>query len=215
VKLPRPHRYGPGARFYDVLSLELLLYRSGRLTAIEQLRLRPRDRVLDVGCGTGLNFRLLAEAVGPSGQVVGVDASDAMLEQARRRVPACGWSNVATVAGDASRLCALTDGPFDAVLFTYSLAVIEDWVPAWQQALTLLRPGGRIAVADTALPVGRWRALSPLARLALLTGGVRASRQVWQRVVSDTTGPVHLVLKGGHVHVAAGSKRGPAGAGPV
>jgi len=43
-----------------VLSLEPVLYPSGRLAAIKQLRLRPRNRVLDVGCGTGLNFPLLA-----------------------------------------------------------------------------------------------------------------------------------------------------------
>jgi hypothetical protein len=51
--------------------------------------------------------------------------------------------------------------------------------------------------------------------LALLTGGVHASRQVWQRALGDTTGPVHIVLKGGHVHVAAGTKRGPAAEGPT
>jgi len=124
---------------------------------------------------------------------VGVDASHAMLDQTRRRASARGWSNVATVVGGARRPCALTDGPFDAVLFTYSLAVIDDWIPAWRQALTLLRAGGRIAVADTAVPVGRWRALSPLARLALLGATVAPSPEdtVTDRALDDDVEQLH------------------------
>ena len=209
MRVPSIRRYGLGAPLYDVVSMERPVYRAGRVAAIAGLRLRPGDRVLDVGCGTGLNFPLLVDAVGPSGEVVGVDASPAMSRQARCRIVRSSWGNVTVVGGDAAMLQSLLTGPFDAVLFTYSLAVIDDWRRAWLQGLGLLRPGGRVAVVDTALPTGAWRLLRPLARLALFTGGVDASRQVWNVVHTDTVGASHRVLKGGHIHVAAGTKPTP------
>ncbi len=203
VELPR---YRLGARVYDVVSLERVVYRVGRQAAIEALGLRAGDRVLDVGCGTGLNLPLL-EAAGV-GQVVGVDASAPMLRQARRRVERQGWSAVTLVEGDAAEVASLLDGPFDTVLFTYSLSVVDDWRRAWEQAWALLRPGGRVAVVDTALPVGRWRVFEPLARLALFTGGVDESREVWRQVLTATDDATYEVLRGGHVHVAVGTKPG-------
>ncbi len=202
-------RYRFGAWAYDVVSMEWLVYRPGRCAAIAALKLAPGARVLDVGCGTGLNFSLLNAAIGPAGEVVGVDASGAMLRQARRRVGRRGWANVTLVQGDAALLDTLVAGEFDAVAFTYSLSVIRDWQSTWDQAWALLRPGGRVAVVDTAVPVGRWRLLSPLARLALLSGGVDASRQVWRLVLADVEQARHHVMTGGHVHVAAGTKPPP------
>lgn len=206
TRIPRVPRYRFGARVYDVVSMERLVYRPGRRAAIQALDLTPGARVLDVGCGTGLNLPYLAAAVGTAGELVGVDASQAMLRQARRRVGAHRWSIVTLVKGDAARLDTLVAGEFDAVLFTYSLSVISDWRTAWERACALLRPGGRVAVADTSLPIGAWRLLSPLARLALFTGGVDTSRQVWQQVLADTELTTHRVMTGGHVHVAAGTK---------
>ena len=191
---------------YDVVSLERQVYRAGRVAAIAALRLQPGNRVLDVGCGTGLNFTGLVSAVGPTGEVIGVDASPAMLSQARRRVVRGGWGNVDVIEGDAASLQSLVTDQFDAVVFTYSLAIIDEWRAAWLQALELLRPGGRIVIADTALPTGRWRLLRPLARLAMFTGGVDASREVWNLVESDTDEASRRVLRGGHIQIGAGTK---------
>ncbi len=203
LRLPR---YRWGARVYDVASMERWIYRPGRRQAIKGLRLTHGMRVLDVGCGTGLNFPYVLSAIGAAGEIVGVDASEPMLRQARRRVTRHGWSNVTLVKGDAARLDSLVTGEFDAVLFTYSLSVIGDWRHAWQQAWALLRAGGCVAVVDTSLPAGRWRLLAPLAVLAVFSGGVDVSRRVWQQVLAEAEQTTHQILTGGHVHVTAGTK---------
>jgi len=60
------------------------------------------DTVIDMACGTGLNFSLLQKAVGPGGRIVGVDLTDAMLARAQDRIKANGWSNVSLVQADAA-----------------------------------------------------------------------------------------------------------------
>lgn len=204
-----PRRYSGGARFYDVLSGERPVYRVGRVIGIAELRLRPGAHVLDVGCGTGLNFPLLCAAVGPAGRVVGVDASAAMLTRARARVARYGWGNVECCLGDAGDLGAVVPKEptsFDAVLFTYSLSIIGDWERSFAQALDLLAPGGRIAVVDMAMPTGRWRFLSPLVRFACLTGGADPHRAPWRLLDGATKDTAHHNVRGGHIHVVAGTR---------
>lgn len=209
MRLLRLRRYSGGARFYDVLSGERPVYQAGRVLGIAELRLRPDARVLDIGCGTGLNFPLLRDAIGPGGRIVGLDASSSMLARARARVAGNGWTNVECRQGDAAELAALiSDEPrFDAVLFTYSLSIIKGWEEAFGQALEALVPGGRIVVVDLALPTGRWRVLTPLARFACLTGGVDPHRAPWRLLAAATTQPAHRVIRGGHIHIAAGTRR--------
>ena len=157
--------YSRSATWYDALSAEPI-YGSGRNRAIPALHLQEGSRVLDVGCGTGLNFPLLLEAVGESGQVVGVDHSPEMLEVARRKTVRRPPGNVVLVEADAEQLGRIvvpgSDGPappFDAVLFTYSLSLMGDWEMAWRRASSLVRRGGRAAIVDMEPPHGWARLL--------------------------------------------------------
>lgn len=211
MRLRRPARYTSGARLYDVVSGERPVYRAGRVVGIEELQLRAGDRVLDVGCGTGLNFPLLLAAVGPGGAVVGVDASSSMLARARSRVAKRGWRNVSLVEADAARLddaLSASSAPelFDAALFTYSLSIIEGWRDSYAQTLARVRPAGRIAVVDMALPVRRWRVFSPLARFACFTGGADITGAPWTIVLQTTEEATHRVVRGGHIHIGAGRR---------
>jgi ubiquinone/menaquinone biosynthesis C-methylase UbiE len=116
--------------------------------------------VLEIGCGTGLNFRYILEYLDPAaGQLTGLDFSADMLKRARKRVVARGWSNVELVQGDATAL--ELDRQFDAVFFGYSLTMIPDWMAALRRAQAHLRPGGTLVVLD----FGRFHGWGPLAPL--------------------------------------------------
>jgi ubiquinone/menaquinone biosynthesis C-methylase UbiE len=73
-----------------------------RREAIQMLDLTRGDMVVDIGCGTGLNFPLLQEVIGSEGKIIGVDLSDAMLDKARRRALENDWKNVELVCMDAT-----------------------------------------------------------------------------------------------------------------
>lgn len=72
-----------------------------RRKAIHRLQLQPAAMVLEIGCGSGANFRYLIEAVGAQGRVTGVDISSDMIAVARARIDRTGWSNVTVVEGAA------------------------------------------------------------------------------------------------------------------
>lgn len=179
MKLDRVrHNYDQAARNYDrwnhIIFDRLLGVERFRLKTVERLGDLQGKRVLDIGCGTGLNLPYLAERVGPEGEIVGVDYSEGMLEQARARVEENGWRNVRLVQGDAAQLDGI-EGPFDAALSTWVLGIVHDLPSALERAVTLLEPGGRFAVLDfdkTIPDQGIRRLLSPLFHWLLRIGGI-------------------------------------------
>jgi ubiquinone/menaquinone biosynthesis C-methylase UbiE len=109
-------------------------------------------RVLDVACGTGIVARLVRERVGPSGKVVGVDASAAMIAEARRIAPDLDWRE-----GDAQALPLGEAETFDVVICQQGLQFFPDRPRALAEMRRALAPGGRVAVStwtpDEELPV--------------------------------------------------------------
>jgi demethylmenaquinone methyltransferase/2-methoxy-6-polyprenyl-1,4-benzoquinol methylase len=201
--------YDRGARFYDAVSGERLVYRRGRVAGINLLGLQKGDTVLDVGCGTGLNFALLVDAVGASGRVIGLDQSAAMLDMAHRRITANAWSNVSTVQADATEFSALNLGVdrVDAVFATYSLSLMNEWRAAWECMEKALRPGGRAGIVDMQLPTGSAALLSPLARLACWMGGSDIHAHPWTALRGSGRDLVEVTVRGGHIVAAAATIR--------
>src|SRR6202167_3818134 len=146
--------YRKKAKHYDITSR---LYpapgypqRGQRLRAVQSLGLRAGDTVLDMACGTGLNFSLLEKAIGPAGRIVGVDLTDAMLAQAQDRIGANGWSNVSLMQADAAGF----DFPaeVDAILSTYALSQVPECAAVIAHGAAALSAGGRWVVLDLKVP---------------------------------------------------------------
>ena len=98
------------------------------------------DHLLDVACGTGVVARSAVPQVGVDGQVVGLDATDAMLTVAQRIEPRVEWR-----VGDAGDL-PFADGSFDAVICQSGLMFFPDQNAAIREMWRMLKPGGRLAV---------------------------------------------------------------------
>lgn len=107
---------------------------------------RPGERVLDVGSGPGFVAGAIAEAVGSTGAVCGVDISEAMLAAARSHCARQLW--VEFRHADATQL-PFADDSFDAVISTQVLEYVPDVTAAIAEIHRVLRPGGRIAVVAT------------------------------------------------------------------
>lgn len=138
-----------------------------RLRSHQLLGIQPGATVLDVGCGTGIALREIAELVGPHGTVVGVDPSTAMLEQARERLGAV-LAHVELVEGTATGT-GLGDDRFDAVRTERVLMHVAEPVEALAELARVTRPAGRIVLVE---PDHR--------RLALDTD----TPQVWARFIT-------------------------------
>jgi demethylmenaquinone methyltransferase/2-methoxy-6-polyprenyl-1,4-benzoquinol methylase len=130
----------------------LLGYRAGdyRRRAVRALNVQPGQTVVDLGCGTGKNLPLLAEAVGAEGRVVGVDFSASMLEEARERTERLGLTTVELVEADAARF-DFPDG-LDRVLATFSLSMMPEPERVIARAAQVLGSDGRLAVLDFRIP---------------------------------------------------------------
>src|SRR6476661_484291 len=119
-----------------------------RRAVIAALRLRPGERVLDIGSGPGMLASEMAAVVAPRGSVHGVDISPSMLALARGRPPPPGAPSPEYAQADALAM-PFADASFDAVASTQVYEYVDDMPAALAEARRVLRPGGRLLVLDT------------------------------------------------------------------
>ncbi|MBI2576369.1 methyltransferase domain-containing protein [Candidatus Woesearchaeota archaeon] len=154
--------YAKAPFLYDALHR----YSPLRNRAVGLLGLRPGSWVLDLGCGTGLSFPPLQEKIGPSGLIVGIDFSPAMISKAASRVGKARWKNVELHRANGESV-KLKKNSFDAVLAFISLSAMDNWKKALKNGMDALKRGGRAVIVDGKpspsnllnfmLPLLRWK----------------------------------------------------------
>src|SRR5438093_4092723 len=115
----------------------------GRVDAIRRMSIKPGDRVLEVGVGTGINATLYPRDCA----VTGIDLSSSMLEKARDRVARKDVRNVRLLQMDAASL-KFADDTFDIVYAPYVISVVPDPVAVAREMRRVCRPGGRIVILN-------------------------------------------------------------------
>ncbi len=129
------------AWFYDLTFGPAL--HPGRVDAIQRMGIKPGDRVLEVGVGTGINGALYpAECA-----VTGIDFSSSMLEKAHQRIARKGVTNVRLMQMDAQNM-KFADDSFDIVYAPYVISVVPDPVAVTREMCRVCRPGGKIIILN-------------------------------------------------------------------
>jgi ubiquinone/menaquinone biosynthesis C-methylase UbiE len=141
--------YNRLSRWYDVIAGST--EKKYRDWGLEKLSAQPGEKILEIGFGTGHCLVSLAQAVGPTGRLIGVDISDGMLAIARERLQNEGLAErVDLHLGDAAKLDFIEAGGLDGVFMSFTLELFDNpEIPhVLQECHRILKPGGRLVVVS-------------------------------------------------------------------
>jgi demethylmenaquinone methyltransferase/2-methoxy-6-polyprenyl-1,4-benzoquinol methylase len=198
--------YDLAARLFNVLGFG---YDRLRVDAVEALALKLGDTVVDIGCGTGVNFPLIEDRIGSEGRIIGVDLTREMLDQAETRIEAAGWENVELTHCSAVDYRFPEDG-VDGVLSTFALTLEPDYDIVISSVARALRPDRRFAIADLKLASGWCLVFLPFLLLLVRPFAVslklpkRHPWEIMQREMADLRMTEYLCS---YLYVASASTR--------
>lgn len=201
----RAKRYDFTANLYYLVGFREWSYRKKAVSALD---LSPGDTVVEIGCGTGLNFDLLQQQVGSEGKIIGVDLTDAMLRQAQTRIDDKGWKNVNLVQCDASTY--EFPAGVDGILSTFALTLVPEFDAVIEHGAAALGEGKHWVVADLKMPSNFFRHFYPLLLPIFGPFGVTLdlqSRHPWESIQGHLGNVSNEDFFFGFTYVAYGKKQ--------
>lgn len=184
--MPTKNWYDKFAPFYDVGTIGDFFYKRARKHAIENLCLATDSRVIDVFCGTGVDFELFQTKIGAKGHITAVDGSEGMLSHARQQSRKLGIkeSNISFLQLDLSapngieELCAsIREHQPDSILFSLGLTCLSNWSEFTSKVFDAAAPGTTLAIMDVYS-----KKLSTGARFINWIGSADCQRPVWKEL---------------------------------
>jgi len=158
----KAYSYYGKSPFYNLFSNIFL--NNLRRRAINKLDLKPNYKVLDIACGTGLNFKPIERRIGKQGSITAIDYSKDMLKKAKRLIKKNNYNNIKLIKADAANI-ELKDH-FDAVISTLGFSSIPNHKAALKTAVNSLKKGKKLVILDgkkfnlkplnILLPILRW-----------------------------------------------------------
>jgi ubiquinone/menaquinone biosynthesis C-methylase UbiE len=197
--------YDFSANFYYLIGIREFAYRR---IAVEALNLEYGDTVVEIGCGTGLNFGLLRERVGAEGKIIGVDLTAEMLSAAGRRIERNKWTNIELVQSDAGAY--LFPENVDGIISTFAITLVEEYDKIIKRGAAALAPGKRLMVLDFKLPDNWPMWLIKFFVILTRPFGVTldlADRHPWEAIEKYLDLKAFKNFYFGAIYVAAGEKR--------
>ncbi len=175
------NKYTLISNFYDLSAKNN--YCNYRKETIESLNIKQGNTVVDIACGTGLNFKYIKDKIGPHGTLIGVDYSSAMLRKAKKKIVRNKWENSHLLQKDVSgiqhddltNLTGKSNLKIDAILCTLGFTVIPEWENAFNSSFHLLKNDGYFAIMDAHF---KYDSLSTKIN-EFLSGG-DGSRRTWE-----------------------------------
>ena len=197
------------APIYDpAISRTYLRYRQ---VAVQTLHLQPGLTVMDLGCGTGLNFELILSAIGTEGTLIGIDSSAKMLYRAGQKVERQKWRHIHLVQLDARKITqndletlAGRSIRIDSIIGTLGFSVFPDWQAVFEKSFNLLESGGRYCIMDIFNDKVTFRT-----RIVSVLANSDNSRRVWgplKKRCGNYSEERYPMLHGDTVVVASGTK---------
>lgn len=146
--------YDKFSKIYDWISSDYY-YREPRKFAIERMDLKPNQLVLNLPCGTGQNFQYFESYLKDTGQIIGIDLSQGMLQQAKKKITREEWKNIKLFTEDATKinrhwvdLNIEENLKFDSILCDLGLSGFPEWQTIIDNLISLLKPDGRLVIMD-------------------------------------------------------------------
>lgn len=191
-------------KFYRLLGCRIPKYRKMSIAALE---LSKGDTVIELGCGTGSNFSLVLDAIGSKGKLIGVDITDKMLDEAKKKVQKNGWKNVELV------LCDIAEYKFpkeaDGIFSTGALSYSSQYDKIIKRAYEALKIGKNFVLLDFKKSEGSARIFAPILLFTtkpFAVGKEYYERQAWKSIEKYFDKTSYLEGWGGFLYLSVGKK---------